>query len=135
MTTARKRCAAPRRTNGALYSGAALEVGVDKNVDVAVEDAFHVAGLHAGAQVLNHLIGVEDVRADLGPEADVRFLAALLLTALVLTLRDDSRRQVRNTNRRVCLVDVLSAGSRGPVRVDLKVLLVYIHGDCFVYDR
>src|ERR671911_2553481 len=90
MTTARKRCAAPRRTNGALYSGAALEVGVDKNVDVAVEDAFHVAGLHAGAQVLNHLVGVEDVRADLGPEADVRFLAALgrylLLPPLLLAL-------------------------------------------------
>src|ERR687890_255417 len=62
---------APQRAGRAgLYSGAAPEVGVDKSVDVAVEDTLNVAGLRASTQVLDHLVGVEDVGADLGPEAD-----------------------------------------------------------------
>ena len=47
-----------------------------------------------------------------------------MLAALVLTLRDDARGQVRDADRRVGLVDVLTARPRGPVGVYLEILLV-----------
>src|SRR5918999_572837 len=130
-----------------LGDGPALQVGVDKVVEVAVENPVHVGGLLSGAQVFDELVRVEDVGADLGPEPHLRLLAALrgdlplpllaleleeagpqdphrdlavlVLAALVLTLHDDARRQVRDPDRRVGLVDMLAARPRCPIGVYL----------------
>ena len=53
-----------------------------------------------------------------------RARAVLVLRALVLALDDDARRQVRDADRRVGLVDVLAAGARRAIGVDLEVGLV-----------
>src|SRR5918998_4906547 len=140
-----------------------LQVGVDEGVEVAVEDAVHVSRLLAGAVVLDQLVGVEDVGSDLGsplyicllatlrgdlalpllaleleeasPQDAHRDLAVLVLAALVLALHHDARRQVRDPDRRVGLVDVLTTRSGGPVGVDLQVLLVDLDVYLIVYDR
>jgi len=52
---------------------------VDEGVDVAVHDGLDVAGLHAGAVVLDHLIGLKDVGAYLAAPGDVAFFAVLAL--------------------------------------------------------
>src|SRR3712207_3887399 len=146
-----------------LGDGPALQVGVDKVVEVAVEDPVHVGGLLSGAQVFDELVRVEDVRADLGPEPHLCFLPALrgdlplplfaleleearpqdphrdlpvlVLAPLVLALHHDSGREVRDPDRRVGLVDVLAARPRGPVGVDLEILLVDLYLDRIIYDR
>src|SRR3712207_4928717 len=139
-----------------------LQVGVDKGVDVAVQHAVDVRRLLARAVVFHQLVRVEDVGPDLGPPLDVRllpayggdlplpalaleleearpqdphrYLAVLVLAALVLALHHDPGRQVGDPDRRVGLVDVLPAGPRGPVGVYLEVLLVYLHLHPVVYD-
>jgi hypothetical protein len=64
-----------------------------------------------------------------------RDLAVLVLAALVLALDHDARREVGDPDRRVGLVDVLPAPPRGPVGVDLQVLLVYPDLDGVGDDR
>ena len=54
------------------------EVGVDEAVEVAVEHGAGVADLVAGPQVLDELVGLEDVGADLAAEADLALLVVLL---------------------------------------------------------
>src|SRR5215210_7847287 len=158
-----RRSATARRTSRALYSGPAFKVGVDQVIQVAVEDPVHVGGLRPGAVVLYHLVGVEDVGADLAPPLDVRpfafqggqlllallpleleearpqdphrYLAVLVLAALVLALDDGTGGEVCDPDRRVGLVDVLSSGSRRPVRVYLEVLLVDLDLDRVAHDR
>ena len=108
-------------------------------VKVAVEDALRVGGLVAGAQVLDHLVGMKNVAADLGTPLDLLFLAfelgLLFLTLLefdviksrfqdsegILTvvqlrarlsvLNDNTRRNMPHTHSCLDLVDILSAGS------------------------
>src|SRR5215213_1500000 len=146
-----------------LSHGPVLQVGVDKVVEVAVEDAVHVGGLLAGAVVLDQLVRVKYVGSDLGPPLDVRLLpalrgdlllaplalqleeagpknvhrdlAVLVLAPLVLALHYDAGWQVRYAYRRVGLVDVLPARSGGPVSVYLEVLLVDRDLYPVVYDR
>src|SRR5687768_7441656 len=102
--------------------------------------------------ILDELVGVEHIAADLTPEADVLRRASFLgelslplllleldeprfedperrllvrgLRALVLALDDDSRRQMRDPDRGVGLVHVLAAGAGGTVGVDAEVGLV-----------
>src|SRR5918998_2463966 len=121
----------------ALGDRPVLQVGVDEGVDVAVQHAIHVRRLLARAVVLHQLVGVEDVGSDLGTPLDVRllpayggdlalpslaleleearpedphrYLAVLVLAALVLALHHDPGRQVGDPDRRVGLVDVLPA--------------------------
>src|SRR5262245_33887650 len=52
------------------------QVGLHELVEVAVEDAVHVAGLVLVAEVLDHLVGLHDIRADLAAEAHRPLLAA-----------------------------------------------------------
>src|SRR5918992_1757943 len=146
-----------------LGDGPALQVGVDKVVEVAVEDPIHVGGLLSGAQVFDELVGVEDVGADLGPEPHLRLLpalrgdltlsllaleleeaspqdphrdlAVLVLAPLVLALHHDAGRQVCDPDRRVGLVDMLPARPGSPVGVDLEVLLLYLDLYPIVYNR
>uniref|UniRef100_J3MLT8 Uncharacterized protein n=1 Tax=Oryza brachyantha TaxID=4533 RepID=J3MLT8_ORYBR len=56
-----------------------LEVGSDEGVQLAVHDAGDVRRLAAGADVLDELVGVEDVVADLLPPLRLHRVAADLL--------------------------------------------------------
>src|SRR5262249_32851187 len=58
---------------------------------------------------------------ELGLQALQRLVAIRVLRALVLALDDDAGRQMRDADRRVGLVDVLSAGAGRAERVDLEV--------------
>ena len=73
-----------------LPGSAREKVGVDESVEVAVEDALRVPGFVIGAMVLDDLVGMEDIAADLTSEAGVLHDAALggqlLLAALLLEL-------------------------------------------------
>src|ERR1019366_10677461 len=112
-------------------------------------------GLVLGSVVLHQLIRRLDVAADLrAPRvlaavaaqrvhrraslgalalSELRFKdlhgarAVLVLTSFVLTTHDDARGQVRDADRRVGLVDVLTTGTRGPVGVHAQILLVDLH--------
>src|SRR5438128_1800461 len=115
----------PRLEN--LPGGLLQEVLADEIVEGTVENCLRIAGFVLGAVVLDELVGVEDVAADLAAEANLlggpallgEFLLALLLLkldearpedtergllvralgALVLDLDDDSRRNVRDPDR------------------------------------
>src|SRR5262249_22185686 len=52
------------------------QIALDEHVDVAVEHAIDVADLFLGAVILHHLVGVQDVAADLAAEVDVFLDAA-----------------------------------------------------------
>src|SRR5690349_7080341 len=61
------------------------ERGLHELVEVAVEHAAGVGGLHAGAQVLHYLVGLQHVGADLVAPADVG-LSGLVGGSLLLAL-------------------------------------------------
>src|SRR5665213_2784127 len=65
---------------------AGAEPGVDEAVEIAVEHALGVARADPGAHVLHHLVGLEDVAADLAPPPDFTLLAVELfhLAALLV---------------------------------------------------
>ncbi len=114
----------------------------------------------AGAQVLDHLVGLQHVAADLVPPANIglgrrfrvrRFLAllqldlveprlqhrhrrrtVLVLAALLLAGDDHAAWNVGNADCRVGGVDVLAAGTRRAVGVDLEVRLVDLNVDRLV---
>src|SRR5262245_66432499 len=68
---------APRSTSGGgALAGPPLELGPDEPVQVAVEHRLRVADLLARAEVLHHRVRVDDVGADLAPEADRLAVAA-----------------------------------------------------------
>ncbi len=99
--------------------------------------------------ILDHLVGVQDVAADLAAERDVFLLAAdlieprllllhpqieqarlqdlhrripvAMLRPLVLARYDDARRQVRQADGRIRDVDVLAAGAARAIGVDAEV--------------
>src|SRR6188768_1417707 len=115
------------------------QVALDEFVDVAVEHALHVARLDLGAQVLDHLVRLQDVAADLAAPTDLRLpagdgvefggaillglrgdhrrepahrpLAVLQLAALLLGARNQAGRFVDEAHRRRGLVDVLATGA------------------------
>ena len=136
-----------------MPGGLGEQVGVDEGIEIAVEHALRVPDLEARPLVLDLLVRVQDVAADPPPaEADVLDIAALLrqlgfplllgqlgeprledphrrllvrrLRALVLALRDDPRRQVRDADRGIGLVHVLAAGALRAIRVDAQIALV-----------
>src|ERR1039458_7866740 len=110
---------------------AGFEPGADEGLQISVHHTLHVAGLMAGAQVLDHLVGLEHVAADLvAPrhralltvvffhrstllvlflfvEARLqhrhRQLTVLVLAPLVLALDHDAGRQVRHPDGRLNL--------------------------------
>src|SRR5262245_22445522 len=55
------------------------QIGLDKWIEVSVEHSVDVANLHLRPVVLDHLIGLQDVAADLAAEADFLFRAGDLL--------------------------------------------------------
>src|SRR4051794_34501565 len=135
------------RSGGGLVGLDALRQGGGQEaVDIAVEHRGRIAGLDPGAQILDHLIGLQHVGADLVAPADIalggvdrvgRFLAllqfqlvqprlqhrhrarpVLVLRALALARHGDPGRQMRQPHRAVGLVDVLPAGPRRAVGID-----------------
>src|SRR3712207_9429934 len=69
------------------------------------------------------------------PEDPHSYIACLVRAPLVLARQNDTTREVRDPSRRVGLVDVLAAGPRGPVGVDLQILLIDVYLYPVVYDR
>ena len=77
-----------------LMTGPApAEVGLDEGHQIAVEHPLDVAGLVIGAQVLGHLIGLEDIRTDLAAPGCLPLLSpyriemlAMLLAGLIVML-------------------------------------------------
>jgi hypothetical protein len=120
-----------------------------KAFEVAVHHGLHVAGLLAGAEVLHHLVGLENVGANLAAKADLALLAVVLLhlgallvqlqfveaglehahgrgavldlRALVLAGDDEAARDVGDAHGRVGRVDALAARTAGAVDVDADV--------------
>src|ERR671918_1687468 len=62
---------------GDLPGGLGEQIGLDEAVEIAVEDPLCVALLDVGAVVLDELVRVQDVAADLAAEAGVHDDAAL----------------------------------------------------------
>src|SRR5215468_272577 len=137
--------------------------GLRELIDIAVEDRRRVRGRNAGAQIFDHLIGLQHIGANLMAPADIgfggllggRFLFALLqfalvefgtqhlpslgtvavLRAVVLTDHDDIGGKVSEPNRGFGLVDVLPAGAAGAHRVDPHVRFLDINIDAVVHHR
>src|SRR5437667_196533 len=148
-----------------LASARPEQVGPDQPVEVAVHHRLDVADLEPRPVVLDELVGMKRVRADLTAEGDllllagelVELLALLLLRqlveprfenshrrvavaklrALVLALDDDARRQVRDADGRVGGVDPLAAGTGGAedVHPDLILPQVHLHVVHLRHDR
>src|SRR3989475_1871281 len=148
-----------------LASARPEQVGPDQPVEVAVHHRLDVADLEPRPVVLDELVGMKRVRADLTAEGDllllagelVELLALLLLRqlveprfenshrrvavaklrALVLALDDDARRQVRDADGRVGGVDPLAAGTggAGDVHPDLILPQVHLHVVHLRHDR
>src|SRR3954462_13236718 len=122
------------------------QIGVNEAIEVAVQDALGVSDLMIGSMVFDQLGWVEDIATDwvaAEPHADdAPFLRSLLLPfllgeldqprfedphggllvgglgALVLALDDHARRKMRDPDRRIGLVDVLTPCALGSVGVD-----------------
>src|SRR5437764_941485 len=133
------------------------QVGLDERVEVAVQHGLDVADLEPRPVVLDQLIGLKRVRADLAAERDLLLLAGELrelltllllseleqarledphrrvavpeLGALVLALDDDPRREVRDAHGGVGGVDPLPARSRRPEDVHADLVLAHAHLD------
>src|ERR1043165_3869253 len=90
-------------------------VGADALRAVARPDEALSRG--GGLRLLLALLLVADARR----EHAQRLLAVLVLRARILALHHDARRQVRDADRGVGLVDVLAAGAGGAEGVDAKI--------------
>src|SRR5262245_50442521 len=127
---------------------AGAQPGIDELVKVAVHHTLHIARLHAGSQVFHHPVGLKDITANLIPPGDTPFLAVktfhlrllliealrvdpgedqlhgrgpiLVLRTLVLRSDDKSSWNMRNADRGLDLVDVLTALATGTKGIDLK---------------
>src|SRR6266545_3871841 len=142
-------------TAGRPAGGQPRELGLHEGIEVTVQNGPCAGGLVARPQVLDHLVGMQDVAADLVAPAgrDVlalelpdlfllllqpalqqarledldRGLLVLRLGPLVLALGNDAGRQVGQAYGRVGLVDVLPAGTLRSERVDPDLVPVELH--------
>lgn len=121
----------------------------DKSLNFAVHDRLDVAHFIARTVILDQRIGTEDIGTDLRAPLDLfglalerrlflhslfelffkqaasevleRHFLVLKLGTLVLTGNHDARREVRNADCGLRLVDLLSACARGTVHVDADI--------------
>ena len=131
-------------------------------VEIAIEHVVGGGACNAGAQVLDELVGLQNVGSDLVTPADIAlrggfriggFFAllqlglvetgtqhvpglrlVLVLRALLLALHHDARRHVRDAHGRIGRVDMLAAGARRTVCVDAAIALVDVDLDRIVDD-
>ncbi len=129
----------------------AFEEGGNEGVEVAVEDALNIGGLFAGAEVFDHLVGLENVGPDLAAPTDVAFFAVVFflfgpffvhldfveagfengegsgavfdLGAVVLAGDNESGGKVGDADGGVGGVDALSAVATGAVDIDADVFV------------
>src|SRR5450631_1107881 len=130
----------------------AAQLGFDEGVELAVHDGLYVAGLFASAEVLHHLVRLENVGANLAAETDLALFSVVLfhlgallvelefveaglehihrggavldLRALVLAGDDEAARDVGDAHGGVGGVDALAARTAGAVDVDADVLFL-----------
>ena len=76
-----------------LLLPAPADAGVDEAVDIAVEHGVGAADLVAGAQVLDHLVGVEDVGAHLVAPGRLDVPGQLLLPGVLIEIGRASCRE------------------------------------------
>src|SRR3954453_15740510 len=135
----------------------ALELRLHEPVEVPVQDRARVRRLVIGSEVLDHLVGVEDVAADLvaptrgevlTPDLAELFLPLLELELeqprlqdpdrhlavlggrpLVLAGDHDPGRDVREPDRWLGLLDVLAAGTRRSIVLLADLVPVELDGD------
>ena len=92
------------------------EVGLDEAVELAVEHRAGVADLVAGPQVLDELVRLQDVGADLAAEADLALLVVDLgefgLALLLLQADQLGLEQGQGSWRRSCAASARSATRR-----------------------
>ena len=126
------------------------QVLVDEVVESAIEHGLGVTGLVLGPVVLDELVRMEDVAADLTAEPNLllraadllqlrlvlfhldvvearlqhahRRVAVAVLRSLVLARHDHAGRQVRDADRGIGDVHVLPARAARSVRVDSQIL-------------
>src|SRR5690554_2651411 len=136
-----------------------LQAGDNKLVQITIQHLVAVAGLHAGAQVLDALV-VQHVGADLAAPADIGLgvlrlllggvallhlvlpqlrlellhgeVAVGVLAALALAGHHDAGGLMGDPHRRVGGVDVLAAGAAGAVGIDAQVRRVDLHLEAVV---
>jgi hypothetical protein len=136
------------------------KIAVDKRLDAAVENRLHVAALEIRTVVLDKLVWLEDIAANLVAPGDFAFVAVelgqlgvallllnhvkltlehfhrfglvLVLAAVILAGRDNAGRDVRDADSGTGLVDVLASGASGTVIVDTEVVILDFNLD-FVF--
>src|SRR5271157_2920705 len=136
------------------------QVRPDEGINVAIEDAVHIANAEFRAVVLDQAIGLHDVRADLAAEGNIQlgfveavgFVAALLqlqivkfraqhlhghfavlvLAAAHLAGDDDAGGKMREANRGLDFIDVLPALAAGTKRIKLDVFGLDVHFNAVV---
>src|SRR6185437_2129951 len=138
------------RTGGVIPFPAQTQKSSNEHVEIPVQYAIHIAGFDAGAQVFDHAIGLQDIRANLGAEVNLelgvfnffsdrallfelvfveartqhlhRLLTVLVLRALILAGDDDVGGKMRHADGRIGGVDVLAALAAGAIGVDAQIL-------------
>ena len=131
------------------------QIAFNESFDLPIQHGLHIAGLEIGSMILDHLVRLEDITSYLVAPCDFALLAVqlgnlgitfllfehiqfrlehlhrlrpvLMLAPFVLALHHDAGRLVRNPYRRAGLVDMLSAGPAGTIKVNSNVILIYIN--------
>ena len=131
-------------------------------LQISVQHGIRVAGLNAGAQILDHLVRMQDIGADLAPPADLLLFAGDLgglglalrhfpliqlgpqdlhgggpvevLAALGLAGHDDTGREMGDAHGRIGGVDMLPAGAAGAEGVHPQVGLADLDVDVILFD-
>lgn len=140
-----------------------LEVRLDKWLDFSIHHRLDISDARIRSMVFNHRVGLEDVGADLTPPRNfflfngvLRPLFILLcsivlveatsehfkgnflihdLAALVLTLYDDPRFKVGDSNCAIGLIDVLAACPSRSIRIEAIIFRLEVDFDRIVNYR
>ena len=122
---------------------------LDKGLEVSIEYIVDVTGFMLGSMILDHLVRMQDIGANLAAKSDIalgalesiQFFPALallclqdassehshrlgpvgVLRAFVLALHDDPRGDVSDPDRGIGGVDVLPSRTAGSIGIDSKI--------------
>lgn len=132
-------------------------------MDLSIHHCLNITDALIGSVVFHHRIRLKYVGADLTPPGDILLLDRIFrplfipdrpvvfiqaaakhlegnlfvhdLGTLILTLNDDPRFKVGNSNRAVGLIDVLASRSPGPVGIEAIILRLQVDLDLIIDDR